>query len=569
MSRPKASACGHAIALAIVLFASGCATVPSGNPGDQARDETGALTSLGLSPAEDRKVNALTEYATGYSYEIRGDLDEALEHYGRAVEFDPQNTALAIRIGQIYATKRDVTNAVTVLEAALKANPNNSELAYWLGFVYRTDNQDDKAAAAFRQAVKSEPSHVNALGGLLEILILEDADKEAIKLLDHAFHEKIEVGSYWSRLGDFYSVVFRQKPSWTHKIDRKRISQCYEKALAFDPGDMDIELRLADAYTDSGDYQKSAELYAKLLEANPDAPLIRERLAANYIRADQKQKAVVVLEDIIKREPLAYAIYNDLGELYGELTNTDKAVSNYQQSLVIKPNQPENYAQITALQLDSEHVDDALKTLATWKEKFPTDFRVPYFTGLIQTDRKQYTAAVASFADAETLAQESPEDTKLSSKFYFSYGAACERAGDADKAVTLFRKCLELDPEDHTAANYLGYMWADKGTNLEEALGLIQRAVKLDPNNGAYLDSLGWVLFKLGRNDDALVQMRHAVEYMKDDATVLDHLAEVLLKLGKTDEAISILRKASKLEPDNKDVSGRLQQLTGNQSAAH
>ena len=271
--------------------------------------------------------------------------------------------------------------------------------------------------------------------------------------------------------------------------------------------------RLADAYTDSGDYQKSAELYAKLLEKNPDAPLVRERLAANYIRADQKEKAVAVLEDIIKREPLAYAIYNDLGELYGDLNKTEKAISNYQQSLVIKPNQPENYAQITALQLDSKQVDEALKTLATWKEKFPTDFRVPYFTGLIQTDRKQYAAAVASFADAETLARESPDDSKLSSKFYFSYGAACERAGDADKAVTLFRKCLQLDPEDHTAANYLGYMWAEKGTNLEEALGLIQKAVKLDPKNGAYLDSLGWVLFKLGRNDEALVQMRRAVEY--------------------------------------------------------
>jgi len=444
------------------------------------------------------QADALAEYATGYSAEIRGDLDEALEHYGRVVEFDPHNTALAIRIGQIYATKRDLTNAVSVLESALKANPNNGEVAYWLGFVYRTDSQNDKAVAAFRAAVKSEPSHVNALGGLLEILIFQDADKEAIKLLDHAFHEKIEVGSYWTRLGDFYSVVFRQKPSWGHKIDRKRIQQCYEKALAFDPGDTDIEFRLADAYTDSGDYQKSAELYAKLLEKNPEAPLVRERLAANYIRADQKEKAVAVLEDIIKREPSAYAIYNDLGQLYEELNKTEKAISYYLQSLVIKPNQPENYAQITALQLDSKEVDEALKTLATWKQKFPTDFRVPYFTGLIQTDRKQYAAAVASFADAETLARESPGDLKLSSKFYFSYGAACERAGDADKAVTLFRKCLELDPEDHTAANYLGYMWADKGTHLEEALGLIQKAVKFDPKNGAYLDSLGWVLFKLG-----------------------------------------------------------------------
>ncbi len=565
MVRPNASARGRAATLGVVLCIAGCATGPSRNPGGPA----GAIAPIGLTSAEDHKANALAEYATGYSAEIRGNLDDALDHYSRAVEFDPNYTALAIRIGQIYATKRDVTNAVNVLESALKANPNDGEVAYWLGFVYRTDGQNDKAAAAFRQAVKSEPSHVNALGGLLEILILQDADKEAIKLLDHAFHEKIEVGSYWTRLGDFYSVVYRQKPSWGRKIDRKRIPQCYEKALAFDPGDMDIELRLADAYTDSGDYQKSAELYAKLLEKNPDAPLIRERLAANYIRADQKEKAVAVLEDIIKREPLAYAIYNDLGELYGELNNTEKAISNYQQSLVVKPNQPENYAQITALQLDSKQVDEALKTLADWKEKFPADFRVPYFTGLIQTDRKQYTVAVASFADAETLARESPDDSKLSSKFYFSYGAACERAGDADKAVTLFRKCLELDPEDDTAANYLGYMWAEKGTNLEEALGLIQRAVKFDSKNGAYLDSLGWVLFKLGRNDEALVQMRRAVEFMKDDPVVLDHLAEVLLKLGKTDEAISVLRRANKIEPDNKDISERLQQLKGNQSAAH
>jgi tetratricopeptide (TPR) repeat protein len=568
MFRPKANAPGRAAALAIALCISGCATGPSGDPGAQARAATAALP-LGLTPAEDHKAEALAEYATGYSFEIRSDLDGALEHYTRAVEFDPGNTALAIRIGQIYATKRDVTNAVTVLEAALKANPTDGDVAYWLGFVYRTDSQNGKAAAAFRQAVKSAPSRVDALGGLLEILILQDDSKEAIKLLDHAFHEKIELGSYWSRLGDFYAVVFRQKPSWGQKIDRKRIQQCYEKALGYDPGDMEIEFRLADAYTDSSDYQKSADLYAKLLAANPEAPLIRERLAANYIRADQKEKAVAVLEDIIKRQPLAYAIYNDLGELYGELTNTEKAISNYQQSLVIKPNQPENYAQITALQLDSKQIDEALKTLGTWKQKFPADFRVPYFTGLIQTDHKEYSAAVASFTDAETLARESPDDAKLSSKFYFSYGAACERAGDADKAVKLFRKCLELDPEDDTAANYLGYMWADKGTNLEEALGLIQRAVKLDPNNGAYLDSLGWVLFKLGRYDEALVQMRRAVEYMKDDATVLDHLAEVLLKLGKTDEAVSILRQATKLEPDNKDISGRLQQLKGNQSAAH
>ena len=184
-------------------------------------------------------------------------------------------------------------------------------------------------------------------------------------------------------------------------------------------------------------------------------------------------------------------------------------------------------------------------------------------------DRKHYPEAVASFSDADSLAQDAPEEIKPSSQFYFSYGAACERAGDTNKAVTLFRKCLQIDPADHTACNYLGYMWADQGINLEEALTLIQKAVKLSPDNGAYIDSLGWVLFKLGRNEEALVQLRRAVELVKPDAVVFGHLADVLVKLGKPDEALTVLRRASELEPDNKEISQKLQKLKSNQSSAH
>ena len=93
--------------------------------------------------------------------------------------------------------------------------------------------------------------------------------------------------------------------------------------------------------------------------------------------------------------------------------------------------------------------------------------------------------------------------------------------------------------------------------------------MKLDPDNGAYLDSLGWVLFRLGRDEEALVQLRRAVGFIKDDAIVFSHLADVLLKLGKTDEAITFLRHANTLEPDNKEISEKLQKLKGDQSAAH
>lgn len=569
MFHPRASARHRAVALAVVFSVAGAVGMMARTSISNGEVHELITKPSSLSPAEDRHADALAEYATGVSEEIRNNLDAALDRYLRVLELDPRNTALAIRVGQIYAAKRDVTNAVSVLESSVKANPNDADISYWLGFVYRSDAQNDKAVAAFRQALKLDPNHLNALGGLLDIYILQDSVGEAVKLLDHAFHQKVETSSYWVRLGDFYTTVSQQKPTWAQKIDRKRIQQCYEKALALAPNDSDVELRLADTYSDNGAFQKAADYYSKLIAKHQDTPRVRARLAANYIRADQKEKAAAVLEEIIKDEPLAYAIYNDLGELYADLGKTEKAISNYQQSLVVKPNQPENYAQITALELDAKQIDQALQTLAAWKDKFPTDFRVPYFTGLIQTDRKQYTNAVASFADAESLAQESSEQSALTSKFYFPYGAACERAGDPDRAIALFRKCLQLDPADHAAGNYLGYMWAEKGVNLEEALTLIQKAVKLDPDNGAYVDSLGWVLFKLGRNEEALVQLRRAVALIKADAVVFGHLAEVLLKLGQPDEALTVLRRASELEPGNKEISEKLQKLKSNQSAAH
>jgi tetratricopeptide (TPR) repeat protein len=335
------------------------------------------------------------------------------------------------------------------------------------------------------------------------------------------------------------------------------------------PEDTDVVMRVADAYADNGDFTEAAKAYAKLLANQPDAPQIRERLALNYIRANQKEKAAAVLEEIINREPLHFGIYNYLAEVYEDLNQDEKAISNYQQSIVINPNQLLPYLRETLLQLKLKQIDAATKTLNTAKEKFPTAYFIPYYFGLLYSEQKDYGKAIVSFADAEALATTSPDGVKLDGRFYFYYAAACERQGDFDKAVSLFRKCIELDPENDGACNYLGFMWADKGIHLEEALDLIQKAIKLDPDNGAYIDSLGWVLFKLGRTDEALVQLKRAVTITKDDATVFDHLADVLLKLGKTDEALLALRRAKELDPDNKSISEKLQKLNGNQSAAH
>lgn len=138
-----------------------------------------------------------------------------------------------------------------------------------------------------------------------------------------------------------------------------------------------------------------------------------------------------------------------------------------------------------------------------------------------------YDKAVARFGDPQ------PEHWFV----WYARAIAQERSGDWDKAEAGFRKALELSPEQPQVLNYLGYSYVEKQENLEEALSMIERAVAARPEDGYIIDSLGWVLYRLGRYDEAVVQMERAVELMAIDPLVNDHLGDVYWAVGRKREA--------------------------------
>ena len=167
---------------------------------------------------------------------------------------------------------------------------------------------------------------------------------------------------------------------------------------------------------------------------------------------------------------------------------------------------------------------------------------------MVDMHRDQPELALPHFTNAEIMAQAvSPE--KLTHFFYFQFAVAAEQSGDTAGAVQHLKKCLELNPDFTPAQNYLGYMWADQGVNLEEALELIDKAVAADPENAAYLDSLGWVYFKLNRNQDALETLLKAVSYLEEpDAVVYEHLGDVYHSLNQPDKAVEAWQKSYDLD---------------------
>ncbi len=138
--------------------------------------------------------------------------------------------------------------------------------------------------------------------------------------------------------------------------------------------------------------------------------------------------------------------------------------------------------------------------------------------------------------DAADALSSKPEGSKSQDDkiyIYFLRGALAERQKHYDSAEEEFRKILAIDRNNSMTLNYLGYMLGDRGVKLDDALAMVQKAVQLDPQNGAYLDSLGWVYFKMGQYALAEANLRKASERIGQDPAVHDHLGELYEKTGR------------------------------------
>ena len=155
-------------------------------------------------------------------------------------------------------------------------------------------------------------------------------------------------------------------------------------------------------------------------------------------------------------------------------------------------------------------------------------------------------------AQAETVLVQArskfPEDTSV----LFDLAAAYERQKRYDEAEQAFKQVLARDPLQAQALNYLGYMLADRGLRLQESVDYIRRALAIEPNNPAYLDSLGWAYFKMNRLDLAESNLRQAVADRPKDSAVQDHWGDLLLKRGRLAEAVAAWRRA--LAGDGQDI---------------
>lgn len=256
------------------------------------------------------------------------------------------------------------------------------------------------------------------------------------------------------------------------------------------------------------------ELHLQLaLALRPDLDDARILLADIYESRKQWTRAIDT-----------YAKINPQG-VYGELAQTRIAVSTYEMG---------------------EH-DAAIRMLRKTAAANPDDYRPHLTLGDLFRQSEMWSEAAKEYTTAlDRIPQLEPRHWFI----LFARGIAYERAKLWDKAEPDMQKALELQPEQPMVLNYLGYTWVDMGRNIDVATDMIKRAVALRPNDGAIVDSLGWAYYRLGRFDEAVVQLERAVELKGGDPVITDHLGDAYWKVGRRAEAQFQWRRALGLKPE-------------------
>ena len=336
-----------------------------------------------------------------------------------------------------------------------------------------------------------------------------------------------------------------------HKDKWDDIVSTFQKVVELDPDHYGFEKNgrpfsaynyLAEIAEQMGDYQSATNAFKELIRIMPYQPMYYLRLGGLYNQLDNKHEAVATYERAIKINRNLWRAHDALWKLCVE--------------------QYDRLYQENQLEAAAEHLQKAIYSYSELQRLTPpANHKHVHDNDLLA----QFRARLGSLyvvlereGEAIEVLEEALEATPNNPDTNYWLGIAYQEIGNLEQAEHYLRTTIALSPEREEAYNALGYFFAEHGTNLDEAVRLIQKALKKSPANGAYLDSLGWAYFKQGRLNDALKQLEKAVIYMPDSVEVQDHLGEVYLKKGLKKEALAAWQKAIQLSPGNTAILEKL-----------
>ncbi len=550
----------------VLVFFAGCVPVepvPESSPDASAKQEKVAV------PPE---AQAMYRYLRARMELLAGDSRAAHAHYEAAARHDPASAFLRARLAKSYLGIGESDSALVEAEAAVRLDDGNLENRRLLAGLYSATGRVSEGIREYRKVLDIDPNDPRTLLYLGAAYLGQEEYGPARKHL-----ERYTQRNPGSPLGHYYLGRILAESRELAGAEKS-----YAAALKLNPGSAPVLTELGLVQEFRGRRGVALETYEKLVKVAPRNDWAVRRVEAFRSGRQDLVEARAEFHRLRAREAAPGVTRMKMALIYYELGNLEDAVTEFSLALVERPDdhRVRFYAGLTygrfedpeaaarhfeRIPPDSEYFVDSQVQLASvyeGQERFVE--AVTAIRAALDKDDRRRKELFRFLAEVYRKAKDYPNAIKAmhtvveldpeSDRVHFALGALYDESKDKDRTIEYMQKAIELNPDYAAALNYLGYTYADLGVELDRAEQLIIRALEIQPNDGFFIDSLGWVYYRKGDYPRAIEQLEKAVHLAVDDPVIMEHLGDAYLKVGKPAKALRSYRDALKSAAEDEQL---------------
>ncbi|TNC81317.1 MAG: hypothetical protein C9356_09450 [Oleiphilus sp.] len=468
-----------------------------------------AIKELGLLWVEVEPDNPSAHQLMAYQYSIEKEYADAIHHIDRVIELGGNVSIESLAIGSQSLPTEDKETLLQLYEKLYTKHPDSDAVEYSLAIVLGNLERVDEALVHLNSVIARSPDFQPAYV-LKSNILFEHKEKEVAM--------------------DFTEQGYERFPK-NHALGRIYASLLIE----------------------AGRLEEAEQVFAELMQHYPRSPSFKLSHALVMLENNKKEEASIALNELLAQNVHTNEAHFYLGRIDDQNEDYDAAIEHYlsiDQSMHFEP----SIERASYLLMKQDQFDEAIEALSAAREKAPSlATRLWGLQFKLLNSFQQKEKAMQTLNDA---LEEFPESEQL----LYARAMMHDSQNDLESMERDLKKIIELNPENAVAINALGYTLADKTDRLQEALQLISLALQLKPENPAIMDSMGWVLFKLGKREEALVFLLGAFQKFSD-GEVGAHLGEVLYSLGQVTEAREVWAKTLELNATHPVLLKTLERL--------
>jgi len=469
------------------------------------------------------------------------ELEPAYYHLSKARSLDPENIETLTLLGEVYFRQRKDSLAIGTYEKILALDPLNEEARNFLFFLYEKNDDVAGKARLYEDLLHIYGKSQTVLKQIVEAYVEQDDFRNALKYINE-----------WLEIDSTNSTIWELRAEAQDNLGETAPAiKSFRKALELEPGNSEAMNSLALLFREQRMYQEVINLYQPVLNKG-DNLTARIMMAEAHYFLDQPEQTRELLLPLASRKDVPWGVYDLLGRIELESKNYQKAAGYFQE---IVNSDPKNRYGWLFLGFTYSDMGDKEAVSANFRDAvshLPRDAELWSWYGISLQQQKKFREAVGPFNRALVL---DPSNLNALSSLPIVY----EELNMVAKSDSIYEFGLQQLPDNPLLLNNYAWSLVERDLRLEEALEMSHKALTAEPENGAYLDTYGWILYKMGDYDGALEWIQKSLEVRPESAVVWEHLGDIFFKLDNVEQARASWQKAFELDPGNKSVNDKLE----------